>query len=269
MSQLPGAIAAAEQRHRAGEAGQVDLFGVSAATPRMAETVLPPWDEHERLAREKATLGLYLSGHPINRYRTLAPQLGAERIADLVGEAPGGSGAPTRNVRVLALVLELRRFGRRTAVTLDDASGRIEAVFYDEVLERVRNLLVPDAIVVLDGRLAYDDYFNRWRITASNVSDVDSIVETQAGVLWIDWRPNGESPQACVERLKSTLTSHLGGKTAVGVRYCGPESSICLRLGKDWQVSASRQLLSNLRTLSGVRRVEVVYRRGQKDRPAP
>jgi len=263
MSQLPSAVAAAEQRHRAGEAGQVDLFGVSAATPRMVENALPPWDEHERLAREKSTLGLYLSGHPINRYRALAPQLGAERIADLVGESPSGGGAPTRNVRVLALVLELRRFGRRTAVTLDDASGRIEAVFYDDVLERVRNLLVPDAIVVLDGRLAYDDYFNRWRITANDVSDVDSIVETQAGVLWIDWRPNGDPPGVCVERLKSTLASHLGGKTAVGVRYCGPDSSICLRLGKDWQVSASRQLLSTLRTLAGVRRVEVVYRRGQ------
>ncbi len=262
MSQLPDAIAAAEQRQRAGEAGQVDLFGVSAAAARPVESVLPPWDEHERLAREKATLGLYLSGHPINRYRALAPQLGAARIADLVDESPSAGPAPTRNVRVLALVLELRRFGRRTAVTLDDASGRIEAVFYDEVLERVRNLLVPDAIVVLDGRLAYDDYFNRWRITASAVSDVDFIVEAQAGVLWIDWRPNGEPPETCVERLKSALVLHRGGKTAVGVRYCGPDSSVCLRLGADWQVSASRQLLSSLRTLEGVRRVEVVYRRG-------
>ena len=264
MSQLPDAIAAAEQRQRAGEAGQVDLFGVSAAAARPVESALPPWDEHERLAREKATLGLYLSGHPINRYRALAPQLGAARIADLVDESPSAGGpAPTRNVRVLALVLELRRFGRRTAVTLDDASGRIEAVFYDEVLERVRNLLVLDAIVVLDGRLAYDDYFNRWRITVSAVSDVDSIVEAQAGVLWIDWRPNGESPETCVQRLKSALALHRGGKTAVGVRYCGPDSSVCLRLGANWQVSASRQLLSSLRALDGVRRVEVVYRRGE------
>jgi len=225
---------------------------------------LPPWDEHERLAREKSTLGLYLSGHPIHRYRALAPRLGAERIADLVSELPSTGAPPSRNVRVLALVLELRRFGRRTAVTLDDASGRIEAVFYDEVLERVRNLLVPDAIVVLDGRLAYDDYFKRWRITASVVSDVDSIVEAQAGVLWIDWCPNGEPPAVCIERLKAILTSYPGGKTAVGVRYCGTDSSVCLRLGKDWQVSASRQLLSNLRMLAEVQQVEVVYRRGDR-----
>ncbi len=264
MGQLPGAIAAAEQRQRAGAAGQVDLFGVSAAVVQETESALPPWDEHERLAREKSTLGLYLSGHPIHRYRALAPRLGAERIADLVSELPSTGAPPSRNVRVLALVLELRRFGRRTAVTLDDASGRIEAVFYDEVLERVRNLLVPDAIVVLDGRLAYDDYFKRWRITASVVSDVDSIVEAQAGVLWIDWCPNGEPPAVCIERLKTILTSYPGGKTAVGVRYCGTDSSVCLRLGKDWQVSASRQLLSNLRMLAEVQQVEVVYRRGDR-----
>ena len=89
-----------------------------------------------------------------------------------------------------------------------------------------------------------------------------AIVEAQAGVLWIDWRPNGESPDICVQRLKSALALHRGGKTAVGVRYCAPDSSVCLRLGPNWQVSASRQLLSSLRTLDGVRRVEVVYRRG-------
>ena len=55
-----------------------------------------------------------------------------------------------------------------------------------------------------------------------------------------------------------------GGKTAVGVRYCGTDSSVCLRLGKDWQVSASRQLLSNLRMLAEVQQVEVVYHRGDR-----
>jgi len=262
LAQLPDALAAAEQRQRAGEAGQVDLFGLSSAAPPRTDAPVPAWDEHELLAREKATLGLYLSGHPIQRYASLAPQLGGERIADLVGESPSSGGSPTRTVRVLGLVLELRRFGRRTAVTLDDASGRIEAVFYDDVLERVQKLLVPDAIVVLDGRLAFDDYFNRWRITATEVSDVDSIVESQAGVLWIDWKPNGEAPGTCVKRLQSALSEHRGGRTSVGVRYRGPGASVCLRLGEDWRVSASRQLLKHLRTLEGVERVEVVYRRG-------
>ncbi len=263
LAQLPDALAAAEQRQRAGEAGQVDLFGLSSSAPPRADAPVPAWDEHELLAREKATLGLYLSGHPIQRYAALAPQLGGERIADLVGESPSSGGSPTRTVRVLGLVLELRRFGRRTAVTLDDASGRIEAVFYDDVLERVQKLLVPDAIVVLDGRLAFDDYFNRWRITATGVSDVDSIVESQAGVLWIDWKPNGEAPEACVKRLESALSEHRGGRTAVGIRYRGFDASVCLRLGEAWRVSASRQLLNHLRALQGVEQVEVVYRRGE------
>lgn len=260
MAELPRALAAAGQRQRAGEAGQDDLFGLGGPPPPAAPT--PPWDDHERLAREKRTLGLYLSGHPMQRYAALLPRLGAERIGDLTSESAEGGGAPTRSVRVAGLVVDLRRFGRRTAVTLDDSSGVIEAVFFDDAAENIRRMLVPDSIVVLDGRLAYDDYFKRWRITGGNVADIEAAAERQAGCVWIDWRPNGESSRDFVERLKAALGEYRGGSAAVGVRYRGGGASVCLRLGPEWRVAARGALVSSLETLSGVARVEVTYRRG-------
>ncbi len=267
LAELPRALAAAGQRQRAGEAGQVDLFGL-AGTP--AAPVMAParWDERERLVREKRTLGLYLSGHPMDRYATLLPRLGAERIADLTSESPEAGGAPTRPVRIAGQVVELRRFGRRTAVTLDDSTGRIEAVFFDEAAEGVRRLLVPDQMVVLDGRLAYDDYFKRWRITAVEVTEIETLAERQAGCVWIDWRPNGETPEDFVARLREALDGYRGGNANVGVRFRGSAASACLRLGESWRVAARSELIASLESLSGVQRVEVTYRRSRSQRPA-
>ena len=258
IARLPQALAAADQRQRAGAAGQVDLFGLGSA-PAAAPAAQSPWTEKERLAREKRTLGLYLSGHPMQGYASLLAKFGAERIADLVGDDPGG-GAPTRPVRVAGMIVELRRFGRRTAVGLDDASGRIEAIFFDDMAERSRKLLVPDRIVVLDGRLAYDDYFKRWRITAADIKDIDEIAARQTASVWIEWTPNGESPAQFVSSLKAALAGHGGGRAMVGVRYRGNAASVCLRLGPEWRVSPQPELIASLERLAGVDRVEIVYR---------
>jgi len=53
-------------------AGQHALFGedTPAASPPQALPDVSPWTEHERLAREKAVLGFFISGHPLAKYRT-------------------------------------------------------------------------------------------------------------------------------------------------------------------------------------------------------
>ncbi|MGH8226078.1 MAG: DNA polymerase III subunit alpha [Gammaproteobacteria bacterium] len=258
--QLPLALAASEQRQRAGLAGQDDFFGL-VKPPPVAMVDAAEWDEHERLAREKRTLGLYLSGHPMRRYAALVPRLGAEPISELMGDAPASGGAAARPVRVAGLVVELRRFGRRTAVTLDDESGRIEAMFFDDVAERSRKLLVPDRIVVLDGRLVWDDYFNRWRITADEIADIETVAEREAGCLWIELRPNGEEPDACIARLKEALSAHRGGNARIALRYHGALAGACLKLGDDWRVAARKDLIAGIESLAGVERVEITYKR--------
>jgi DNA polymerase-3 subunit alpha len=67
--------------------GQTDLFGVSDdELPSAAQVPLPevaPWSEIEQLNYEKETLGLYFSGHPIDRWSADLREYGAKSIADL------------------------------------------------------------------------------------------------------------------------------------------------------------------------------------------
>ncbi|GIT22609.1 MAG: hypothetical protein CM1200mP40_22910 [Gammaproteobacteria bacterium] len=65
---------AAEQPSRNMASGVEDLFGEIAPTEPEIETAIEtrhsfqPWAEQERLSAEKDTLGLYLSGHPIDEF---------------------------------------------------------------------------------------------------------------------------------------------------------------------------------------------------------
>jgi len=83
---------ASEQQSRALAAGQDDLFGLAELAPaaRSEEAAewrerLPDWSEAVRLAGERETLGLYLTGHPITEYERELKPIVSGRIAD-VGE---------------------------------------------------------------------------------------------------------------------------------------------------------------------------------------
>jgi DNA polymerase III subunit alpha len=71
MANLPKALSRAEQHLRNESLGQEDLFGgpVTPDAPDVHDEQLPEWDEDLRLSAEKETLGLYLTGHPIDRFQ--------------------------------------------------------------------------------------------------------------------------------------------------------------------------------------------------------
>jgi DNA polymerase-3 subunit alpha len=260
LRNLPIAIAAAEQRQRAGASGQNDFFG-QVTPPRLALAAIAPWDESERLTREKRILGLYLSGHPLRAHAKLLSKLGAAPIGELPRDPPASGQGAAQPVRVVGLVADLRRFGRRTVVTLEDEDGRIEVTCFDDVAERARPFLTPDRIVVADGRLGWDNYFKRWRVTVENIAAIETVAEREAGCVWIEWRPNGEAPAECAARLGEILRRHgAKGKTGIAMRYHGKAVEARIRFGNDWRIVARRELLAGLKELPGVERVEVIYR---------
>lgn len=71
MNSLGDALKAADQHAKAEAIGQADMFGVLAEEPEQIEqsyASCQPWPEQVVLDGERETLGLYLTGHPINQY---------------------------------------------------------------------------------------------------------------------------------------------------------------------------------------------------------
>jgi DNA polymerase-3 subunit alpha len=272
MHGLPEAVQAAEQHSRAAAAGQDDLFGLAEpVAPSAGEEesapaeTLPDWSEAVRLAGERETLGLYLTGHPITEYERELRPLVSGRIADIGGARPAGGGdggwrGPGKNVTVAGLVLEIRKRGNRTSFVLDDRSGRIEVTLFEDVYQQYRALVARDAILVVEGNLRFDDFADDWRIAARRIIDVAQAREQYARRLVVRWpaSTNGEG-RRLIDELEQALRPSRGGRCAVAIRYAGEAASANLLLGEEWCVRPSQDLIERLGQLVGREGVELVY----------
>ncbi|HNQ21660.1 MAG TPA: DNA polymerase III subunit alpha [Phycisphaerae bacterium] len=139
--------------------GQLSLFGGGgAARAELPEPALPPdeWSEGELLAREKAVLGRYLTRHPLVAYRPLIDGCATAQVSDLTQLR---DGAPvTLGGLVARLRIATTRTGRNAGqtmgiVTLEDLTGKVEAILFPRELAQYRALVVPDRLLFLQGQV--------------------------------------------------------------------------------------------------------------------
>ncbi|HKZ09315.1 MAG TPA: DNA polymerase III subunit alpha [Rhodanobacteraceae bacterium] len=270
-AQLPEAVKAAEQSLRDREAGQNDMFGAAlapVATVSIATPQQPPWTLERKLAGERATLGHYLSGHPTDPWREVLAQLASCPIGDIADRheppPPRGGGDDDDNRRrrppetpwaVAGMIVKMRRRGDTgAAVRIEDWSGAIEVNFFREAMQQYAPLLQPDAILVIEGGLALDDFSGELAIRARRAWTLDEACEAGARVLRVG--VNGIDA-GFVTTFKRALAGHCGGRTPLLLTgYRNATGSADLRLGDDWRVKVSTNLLRSLAEVPGVKSVQ-------------
>jgi len=261
MSAIDDALRAAEQNAANLEAGMGDLFGDAVVTAAAASgdcyadhRRVRPWSDRERLAGEKETLGLYVTGHPIDEYESEVRRMAPSRIADL---RPDGSA--TQRVAGLVIALRTTKTARGTMAiaTVDDRSARIEMTVYAESYTECRDVLVKDAIVVAEGRVAQDDYSGGLVLRAQAVHSLEQERQRLARQLTI------EVPgEAVDEAFTDFLARALGaapGACPVRLVYCSGGVRAPVRLGERWQVNPTEELLQALRDRIGGANVKLAY----------
>src|SRR6185436_12085365 len=219
---------ARQQRDR--EQGQGGLFGDGADTHGTngdgAPNGLPAataWTEQEQLAFEKETLGLYWSGHPVDRYRNELREFGAKSIAELAETplspepaetwGPGGRKpiqADTSVGGVIAAIRQLKtKKGDRMAVfTLEDAQGNVEVIAFPETFQKSVALIETGTLVLVRGKLERDD--ETARVLASEILPLDSVRERVAREVAI--RVKMPADRAVFEALGEVFSRHRGDR---------------------------------------------------------
>jgi DNA polymerase-3 subunit alpha len=306
MAQLPLALKTAEQHRNTQAAGQADLFGNLTPSadrqpdPQLAVPAREDWDDEQRLAGERDTLGLYLTGHPIDRYDAeMDAMVGkANRIGRILEierpdppqEDPNGgdSGSVTgrgwgsarreRERRTVAgLVVGVRQGktqkGRMGSVLLDDRTGRIEVAVFAPLYEQVRSLLVPDQILVVTASLSFDEYRDAWSLRAEDLRTFEQARETEAEhlALLLDLSDPQAHLQgvALVDQVRTVLEPYRGGDLRVLIDYRRPGARGRLTCGDTWRAQPADALLKRLRRLLGNDAVTVSYQRGPQQDAVP
>jgi DNA polymerase-3 subunit alpha len=151
----------------------------------------------------------------------------------------------------------VKKRGPRVILTLDDRTGRIEAMLFEETWHKHRDLIAKDALVLVEGLLRFDEFSDAWRLAARRLSELDKLREQEARRVVIRCT-HGEIARL-LERLAAILAPWRPGPCPVTVEYAGTEASGALTLGEEWSVRASRELLEQLEGLLGRDAVQVLY----------
>ncbi|EFP96105.1 DNA polymerase III subunit alpha [Vibrio caribbeanicus ATCC BAA-2122] len=260
MASLNDAVKAASQHHQAESFGQTDLFGVLTQAPDEIEkkyTQVAPWPEKVWLEGERDTLGLYLTGHPINAYLRELTKYTSCRLKDATPTRRDQS-VTVSGLVIAARVMTTKRGSRIGIMTLDDRSGRMEVMLFSDALDRYAEMLEKDKILVVSGQVSFDDFNGGLKMSAREVMDLGSAREKYARGLSISI-DESQIDQAFFERFSKILEPYRAGSVPVRVYYQRSDARACLTLGTEWRVTPSDALLDELRKLLGNDQVELEF----------
>ena len=160
--------------------GQLSLFGDQTSLNTQIMPALPNVEEFsvkERLAMEKETIGLYLSGHPMGDYQAVADRLHCVPLKTLAQSAhDGGEIKDGATVDVLGIVAAkkiktTKNNSVMAFVTLEDRTGSMEVIVFPRVLEQCRSMLQEDQPIFIRGR-ASGGYEEETKLVAETIQPV-------------------------------------------------------------------------------------------------
>ena len=269
LTAMPEAVKAAEQSAGNRDAGMMDLFGDVVADQSdvyVDYQHIRPLSPKEKLGGEKDTLGLYVTGHPIDEYEKEIRQFVRNRIVDLK--------ADNRPQQLAGLVVAIRTMKNKRGdtmafVTLDDRSARIEVSFFSEAFEQAREKINKDSILVVEGQVTYDDYSGQLKVRGKSVKTLldarqDKVHSLELVLEHTDFENSAASSKNGLrigfsDQFKQLLEPSINGSCPVIVQYNRPGAKGFVRLGQQWKVQPSDELIQRLKDRFGNQNVRLKY----------
>ena len=256
MAQLPEAVQAAEQARSNRESGIMDLFGEVGEVQRKPAKPVKPWSDEVRLKGEKDTLGLYLTGHPIDVYRAELKSFIPVKLNELT---PTRRGVTT----VFAgLVVDIANFPNRMMVTLDDGTSRLEVSANHERFQRFKEIVQLDRVVVIEGEIYEREGYERPMARLTKAFSLNEIRQKRANSIQIQLR-NEHLGKTLTQDLQKILLpfcnvdmcNHIPLQLQIDYPYATAE----IHLGLNWKVAPQDELLIKLRDYFGKDVIHVEY----------
>ncbi|HEX4872439.1 MAG TPA: DNA polymerase III subunit alpha [Nevskiaceae bacterium] len=286
IATLPKALQHAEREAANADSGQNDLFGAGTSAAERSPADLQPEIRPEapllqRLAQERATLGFYLSGHPIDTWRDTLGQITSGSLRELIAlhaqPAPTGKDGkpvwqPRSKVLFGAWVTDLRFFkgrpeeGGRASykVTVDDRTAQLSSWVDVEKWARFQNAVKVDQLCFVLAELglspARDGREAEPRLYNPEFFEPDQILREYAQRIRLRW----QRPASEVAALRALVQPALDERgTPLVVEIQTEAGALTLDLPARWKVKVSDALLAGLRRVAGEDCVTVQYRRYQ------
>jgi len=238
------------------EQGQSRLFGgeeapagVAADTSAMPGT--RPWTEPEALAFEKEALGLYMSGHPLQRYASVLAAAGARRPGELAAsDADALIGGVVTGLRPL----KTKRGDRMAVFMLEDDVAKVEAVVWPEAFAKFGGMVADDAMLLVRGRYERDEETSR--LIVAEITSLATVRERQIREVEIRLSGAGLGGSA-VRSLAGLLERYPGDRKVSVVVELNGTRHLRVRAGTAHRIRPSDEFIRAVEALCGAGSVVV------------
>ena len=150
---------------------QISLFGgiIEEQSIEIDYPDIPEYEPTERLSKEKSVLGVYVSGHPFEKYaayfrdRTFNCSMLTEYTEDEdTGVRNYTEISDGQSVTMGGMISSYKKLQTRSGsfmafVTVEDLYGTVECVCFPNVYDRIKSFLAPDMVVSLSGKIDIDE----------------------------------------------------------------------------------------------------------------
>ncbi|MGO3300788.1 MAG: OB-fold nucleic acid binding domain-containing protein, partial [Pseudoalteromonas sp.] len=253
------AMKAADQHHKAESLGQSDLFGLLASESDEVEQAFvktTPLTDNQWLDGEKDTLGLYLTGHPINQYRKELRYYTSCKLVDL--QPTNRDVQSTAAGLVISARTLINKKGNRWGlVTLDDKSARIDVRLFPEQFEMYQDMLQVNNILVISGQVSFDNFSGGITMTARDICTIAQAREKRIKALKVTLNMV-QVEASFFENLQRVLEPYKFGTCPIKVFYQRPDALAELTLGTEWCVTPTDDLIHKL-SLMAAQDVELEF----------
>ncbi len=245
--------------------GQMSFFDIAPEEDKGNFQVSFPdvgeFDKETLLAFEKETLGIYVSGHPMEAYQELWQKNVTARTSDFIVDEDGHTVVEDNSIVVVGGMITAKKVKTtRTSqlmafVSLEDMVGTVEALVFPKIYEKNKQYLTEDSKVFLRGRASIgDDPVGK--LVCEEVIPFSAIPNE----LWLQFEDQ-EFYERTVDSVMAVLRES-EGKDRV-VMYLKKERKL-RRLSPSWAINAQGRLLEELYTLLGEKNVKVVKKTIEK-----
>ncbi len=266
FASIEDALKAADQSAKNAAAGMMDMFGEVEAESEDDPYQdylgkVREWNLKTKLQGEKDTLGLFVTGHPFDEYETEVRKFARTRISNL---QPEKKSQKIAGIIVGVRVMKTKRGGNMAIITLDDRSGRVDARLFSEGYDQFRDKLILDHLVVIDAEVRHDTYNDSLGCNINNVWNIQEARTSFASGLKLNLNDTalsqtGYKPEQLVRALNDKLAPFNPEGTSVVVSYERRDAKAHIRLGDEFRVEPTDELIYRLQHQFGDEAVEYLY----------
>jgi DNA polymerase-3 subunit alpha len=250
MAVLEKALEGGSRWQKEKEVGQFSFFSMGeqeSGFGRHDETLpdIPEWSQAQILANEKALLGFYLSGHPLDRYKTEIEKFADFTTANIKGARDGQEARMIGLITTVKLTTTKKTNERMAIVGLEDIDGQMELVVFPSSYTQIASYLKENTVVVVKGKVSFRDGFPK--MIVSEMTGIDEVYDMIKSVQ-VDL---SHTSQVGFEKLKEKL-ARFPGKVPVYVQVdTNNYKRVQILVGEDLYVTPSEILMEEIKVLVG------------------